>query len=55
MELGRSLRDIFGGQPGWLAERVPAGQEFDLRTGRSTGPGGTFLRSAASKKWVPAS
>jgi len=55
MELGRTLRDIFGGQPNWLVERCPPGQVFDMQAGRSTGPAGTFVRSEASRKWVAAS
>lgn len=54
-ELGRTLRDIFGGKPGWLLARVPAGQFFSLDLGRTTGPAGTFVRSEASKKWIAAS
>lgn len=53
MIFGQTLSEIFGGS-GWL-RRAPGGQYFDLVAGRTTGPAGTFIRSASSGLWIAAS
>lgn len=55
--LAHTLAEIFGqppGHPGWLFH-VPDNQLFDFRVGRIDGPAGSFVRSAASRKWVASS
>jgi len=51
MQLGATLKDVFGGQPGWL-KAVPEGTVFDFSVGRVEGPGGALVRSPASGRWV---
>ena len=52
MQLGTTLKDAFGGEPGWLARGVPRGQFFDFDAGRVMGPAGDFVRSPSSRRWI---
>lgn len=51
MHLGATLKDVFGGEPGWL-NAVPANTLIDFTVGRVEGPSGTFVRSPASHRWT---
>lgn len=51
MQLGATLKEVFGGEPGWLA-RIPVDAFFDLQAGRAEGPGWVFVQNPVSRRWT---